>query len=90
MAEPTASQLSVLRHALGLSEDGRGQICRNHFVTGPGSRDYDDCQALVEAELMTRHEGGALSGGDPIFVVTARGREVARASQQSPGLSPAI
>lgn len=77
MADATASQLAILRHSLGLSEDGQGRAYRNHYVTGPGGSDYDDCIALVEAGFMTRHDGSPLSGGDPIFVVTKQGKEVA-------------
>lgn len=71
-------QRELLRHALGGSvQEGDLKPRRNHYVTGPGSSDYPDCIALVAAGLMTRHDGSALSGGDPIFVVTAAGKEVA-------------
>lgn len=29
---------------------------RNHYVTGPGTDDFGDCEALVAAGLMHRHE----------------------------------
>lgn len=73
----TSEQLGILRHSLGLDENGRGGVCRNHYVTGHGT-DYDHCTSLVDAGLMVRFEGSSLSGGDPIFVVTEAGKQVAR------------
>lgn len=70
-------RLGILRHSLGLKADGSGQPYRNHFVTGPGSDDYDACMALVDAGHMTRRAGNALSGGDDIFYVTDAGRAAA-------------
>lgn len=78
MADLTANQLAVLRHSLGLDPSGKGSIYRNHFVTGPGGQDHDDCEALVALGYMTRHDGSPLSGGDPIFVVTLEGKAAAR------------
>ena len=71
-------QLAILRHSLGLRDDGRGRAYRNHFVTGEGSTDYPHCMALVDAGLMTRRKGSALSGGDDIFIVTEAGRLAAQ------------
>ena len=65
-----------MRHALGLDRGSREY--RNHFVTGPGSDDYSDCEALVAAGLMLRREGNALSGNDPIYSVTEAGRDALR------------
>lgn len=69
------SELGILRHALGIGEDGRNAAHRHHFVTGPGSTDYDTCCALVERGLMVRREGGILAGGDALFLVTHAGVE---------------
>jgi hypothetical protein len=67
-------QRDILRHALGV---GRGRAgWRNHFVTGPGSDDYADCEALVAAGLMTKRSGGPLSGGDPVYRVTDAGQDL--------------
>ena len=68
-------QIDIMRHALGVC--GRRSAFRNHFVTGPGSTNYDHCEALVAAGLMRRYAGTELSGGDPIFVVTDAGRAAA-------------
>ena len=75
MTSTTARQQEILRHALGV---GRGRTAgwRNYFVTGPGSDDYDDCEALVAAGLMTKRSGGPLSGGDPVYRVTDAGQDV--------------
>lgn len=72
----TPEQREVMRHALGLTRGSREY--RNHFVTGPGSTDYPHCEALVQAGLMRRYEGHALSGGDPIYSVTEAGRAALR------------
>lgn len=71
--------LGVLCHSLGLDDRGRGRAYRSHFVTGPGSKDWKACNALVDAGLMTKHEPRELTGGDFLFVVTDAGREAVRA-----------
>lgn len=72
----TTEQVQILRHALGL--DRRGGEYRNHFVTGPGSSDYQDCEALVAAGLMTKRPGNELTGGDGCYTVTDAGKLAAR------------
>lgn len=76
MIDIEPEQIEILRHALGLRLGARE--FRNHFVTGPGSVDYPHCETLVEAGLMTRREGTALSGGDQVYYVTEAGKAVAR------------
>jgi hypothetical protein len=82
----TDEQRDIMRHALGI---GRGQL-RNHFVTGPGSTDYPHCEALVSAGLMWKRDGGALSGGDPVYHVTDEGRAAlaGRAARAPTGEKP--
>jgi hypothetical protein len=72
-----ADQLSILRHSLGVGEDGCSPSYRNHFVTGEGGRDHALCMALVAAGLMTRYSGNALSGGSDVFGATNAGRVAA-------------
>lgn len=67
-------RLSILRHALGVGEDGCSPSYCNHFVTGAGGRDHALCMALVAAGLMTRHSGTALTGGSDVFGATNAGR----------------
>lgn len=83
-----AKQLHILQHSIGADEFGRQRHDRNHFVTGEGSDDYPHCMALVEACLMTRRAGSAISGGDDIFHVTPAGRAyVAEHSPKPPKLT---
>lgn len=81
-----ADQLGILRHALGVGEDGCAPSYRNHFVTGEGGRDHALCMALVAAGLMTRYSGNALSGGSDVFGATNAGR--AAAAGTPPNLTP--
>lgn len=74
---PSERQVSILRHALGLKPDGSGRSYRCHFVTGPGSDDFDDCEALTVAGYMTKRPGSLLSGGDPTYLVTNEGSRAA-------------
>jgi len=67
------SRLHILQHSLGLDQYGNGNQYRNHFVTGEGSTDFDDCRALVADGLMTERAGNELSGGDSVFRVTPKG-----------------
>ena len=69
----TPRQRDIMKHALGVGRGAPGW--RNYFVTGPGSDDYDDCEALVAAGLMTKRSAGPLSGGDPVYRVTDAGQD---------------
>lgn len=69
-------QRELARHALGLPNK-RWRSYRNHFVTGPGSKDYDNWAAMVEAGEARRRPGSPLSGGDDIFWLTRAGAEAA-------------
>lgn len=69
-------QIELARHALGL--DGyRKKSYRNHFVTGPGSDDYTNWQAMVAAGYAKRRAGSALTGGDDLFWLTEAGARLA-------------
>lgn len=69
----TEKQRAIMKHTLGVGRGATGW--RNHFVTGPGSDDYADCETLVAAGLMKKRSGGPLSGGDPIYSVTDAGQD---------------
>lgn len=79
-ASCTAKQVGILRHALGLNDDGGGRAYRNHFVTGPGSDDFEDCEAMVARGAMTKRLASELSGGDPVYRVTEVGFAIAKAT----------
>lgn len=82
------ARLHILQHALGLDDYGRtraGERCpdetyRNRYVAD----DNADLAALVDAGLMQRHAPRAISGGDPIFVVTEAGRAYVRERSPRP------
>lgn len=84
MPDTDHKRLAILRHSLGLKSDGTGRAYRNHFVTGPGSDDYDACMALVASGHMTRRAGNTLSGGNDIFFVTESGRAAAAIGEKMP------
>jgi hypothetical protein len=89
MTNISDKQRDILRHALGFGRRTRPGW-RNHFVTGPGSDDYADCEALVAAGLMTKRSGGPLSGGDPVYRVTDAGQDalVGRPKTPNDGVEP--
>ncbi len=68
------AELQILRHALGVGDDGLERSYRNHFVTGEDGADHRHCMALVERGFMVRRTGNAITGGDDLFTVTAAGR----------------
>lgn len=78
------AQLQILRHALGTGDRGVKAAYRNYFVTGPGSKDYANCMALVESGHMTRRLGNAITGGGDIFTVTQPGKLAARPAPLKP------
>lgn len=66
-------QREILERSLGWPKD-----YRNHFVTGPDTVDYDDCETLVKMGLMERDQR-MLNGDLFVYSVTAEGRaEVGR------------
>lgn len=70
--------LHILQHSLGLDGYGRGARYRNHFCTGPGSKDFDNCQTLVEQGMMVDHGSRKMFGGDHLFEVTPAGDDAVR------------
>ena len=86
----TARQLEILQHALGVDQYGRGNMYRNHFVTGQGSDDYPTCTELVSMGLMFNHGKHSLAGGDDCFSVTDKGKVAMKMNSPAPPkLSPA-
>lgn len=66
--------LSILQHALGVDQHGRGTQYRSHFVTGEGSDDHPTCMALTAEGMMKRTAAVEMMGGMDFFRVTDAGR----------------
>lgn len=84
MSDDIVKHLHILQHSLGLDQYGRGSRYRNHFVTGTGSVDYEDCRSLVQAGLMKDHGSRKIFGGDTLFVVTEAGIAFIEANSPAP------
>ena len=85
------TMLGILQHALGRDQYGKsrrdGEDYRNHCVVGDGP-DLATCREAVAQGLMVEHAPRAISGGDPIFVVTDAGKAyIAEHSPPSPKVS---
>lgn len=78
----SSEQLGILQHALGLNVYGQGEIYRKHFCAG--GRDIEICDSLVGIGAMVRKDPSALTGGDTMFLVTARGIAIARMKSEKP------
>ena len=79
----TPSQRKILRHALYGS--GRSPLpYRNHYVSGPDTDSFADCEALVADGLMRRLDLPRLGGGY-IYVVTDAGRKALDAPGEREG-----
>lgn len=78
MSAITQPQLHILRHSLGLDDEGYGREYRNHFVTGEGNNDHRICMELVKAGWMLHRPGNQLTGGDDCFVVSEAGKILVR------------
>lgn len=85
-----SGELHILQHALGVDQYGRGRRFRRHFVTGPGSDDYDACMSLVGKGLMTHRAGNELSGGDDVFLVTVEGERYVTEHSPPPPEAPKL
>lgn len=68
MASPR--QREILLHAL---TGGKHKVYRHHFVTGPGSKDFDDCMEMSRIGWMTKRGPIERMAGDYIFHVTEEG-----------------
>ena len=80
--------LHILRHSLGMDDNGHGNMYRNHYVAGPGHHSYDRLLALVQSGHMEKGDACKfLPSGDEVFYVTEKGRAVAFVPE--PPLPPA-
>jgi hypothetical protein len=76
--------LEILQHALGLDRYGCGSGYRNHFVTGPGTPDFEQCRELAAQGLMEDHGVHPMCGGSHLFTVTEAGRRYVRDHSRKP------
>ena len=66
-----ANQLHVLRHSLGLDDNGNGREYRNHYCCDPES----DLTSLCESGHMRDTGSSEMCGGMHIYQVTDLGKE---------------
>lgn len=84
MSAPTAKQIELLQHTLGINENRR-EPYRNHFVASPEHHDMPDLEQLEAAGLMIRgHRPGFLPASDIVFYTTEAGRVLAITSLPEP------
>ncbi|MER8394044.1 hypothetical protein NKH10_19330 [Mesorhizobium sp. M1340] len=76
--------LDILQHSLGLDQNGRGTMHRDHFVTCEGGEDHAACVELVELGFMIRHANVSIFGGGDFFRVTAAGKKAAVENSPAP------
>ena len=83
-AQPTQSEIEILRYAMGLTDAGRGRAYRVHYVSFPypGSKKFEDCESLVRAGYMLRASGPSLCDGGVLFTVTTTGDAAARVKRK--------
>jgi hypothetical protein len=62
-------QLHILKHSLGWPK-----CYRNHFVTGEGSKDYENCEELLRRGFMKVSKRDWIV--DNIYVVTDEGKKI--------------
>ena len=74
----TPEQIKLARHALGLPNK-RKISYRNHFVTGDGSGDYADWNAMVDAGMAKVRRNVEMYGGADYFRLTIDGAKAALA-----------
>lgn len=73
----TPNQLHILRHSLGLDDQGRGKEYRNHYCADVGHRGWDDLMILCQLGLMEDHGVVPMWGGSHGLSVTDKGRSEA-------------
>ena len=70
--------LHILRHSIGLDDNGQGHDYRNHFATDPEGQDGQMCQELCAAGWMKDCGAQSMWGGVHCYCVTDHGRDVVR------------
>lgn len=86
MIAPTAAQIDLLHHTLGLTPQRRESF-RNHFMAGGGHYAQQDLLALEAAGLMAQGRTPSFcDDGDMLFMCTDSGKAFALDSLPSPSL----
>ena len=80
--ELTPELLHILQHSLGVDRYGQGEQYRNHYVAG--GNDVERCRTLVAQGYMREQPGGQLTGGMPVFSVTAAGIDAVALQSETP------
>jgi len=70
----TPKHIHILRHSLGLDENGHGNQYRNYYCSGYDCDGHPDIEELVHAGLM---ELGRVDGNNRFYRVTDKGRDAA-------------
>ncbi len=76
--------LQILQHSMGLDQYGHGEQYRNHFVTGPGGKDFAKCQQLTEMGFMQDLGTMQLCGGMHCFIITPAGKDYVAIESPTP------
>lgn len=71
----TTKQIHILRHSLGLDQNGHGREYRNYYCTGLDCELYQELVTLTEAGLM---QLGRIDGKNHFYFVTDAGKVEAR------------
>lgn len=80
--KPSNNQLTIMRHALGLT---RGEtVYRNHFCVDEGHHDLDDILELCEEGLMHKIDTPAAWVDCTVFMVTNEGKAWCKGTIRKP------
>ncbi len=82
--ELTTNQLHILRHSLGLDQNGHGREYRNYYCTGPDCDGYKELVTLAEIGLV---ELGRIDGNNHFYFLTEAGKTEARKGVVYPKLT---
>lgn len=75
---PTAYQVRLMRHALGL--DGKTPYYRNYFAASSGFEDDEQWMSLVEKDLAVLHQRPSLEFPYKVYRVTEKGKQFVRSN----------
>lgn len=76
----TPQELHILRHSLGLDDNGNGNQYRNYYCTDP----VPELVKLCDMGLMWDRGAQEIYGGMHVYHVTERGKRVVNDSKPAP------